>query len=508
MSKINLHEFRYKTLKEKLNAAGDFLREHPGSTLVIDPGDYILTSERSREIQTSVMNGEYGANPQLVMFKPDFPYDRGLDLDGVRGCRIEAYGVRFIVDGFMETVSIRNCKNVEILGLTIDHKRKPFSRGTVTELNGDRITVRFSDKYPITDKMPHMRACICNSSFTRFEKSVELSDMQYVNDRKVTFAAKGLPEGVVGREIYLWHTFHFRPAFLLENAVNTHLKDITVHSHPGMGITAHDSKDIFFERLKVVPSEGEAMSANTDATHIASCRGKVKYDGCLFIGQGDDSLNVHTYYHNVMSAEGNTVVCKAMPADGTHTGVPDYFKKGDTLIKVEIATLAVADTFKAEDVISENGENTVTLDHPFGEAEGYFIADKDSLPYLEIRNCTMKDHFARAALIKCPRALMENCTVERTFNYAVKIAPESSWREGIGTDEVTVRGCRFIGCDHETNLCGGIFMYSEASDRSKNVHGKITVENCYIECPQAKNALLLQNVEEIITDNNTLICGQ
>lgn len=505
MSKINLHEFREKSFAGKLRAAGDFLREHPGSTLIIDPGEYVLTTDRARAAQESVMNGEYGAIPQLVMFCPDYVYDRGLDLDGVKGCRIEAYGVKIIVDGFMEPVSIRNCKNIEILGLTVDHKRKPYSRGTVVKAERGKLTVRFGDQFPINEKMPHMRACLCDKDFTRLDKLVELH-MESVSDNEAVFTAEGAPCDAAGREIYVWHTFHSRPAFLIEYAEKVHLKDVTVNSHPGMGVTAHHSKDIFFERLRVVPASGERMSTNTDATHIASCRGKVKYDGCLFVGMGDDALNVHTYYHDILRADGNNIVTKASPWDGTHTQVPDLFEKGDTLIKVNAATLAVADTFKAVSVEASDGENRVELDHPVGETEGYLMADKDALPDLTVVNCTMKDHLARAALIKCPRARMENCTVERTFDHGVKIAAEASWKEGIGTDDVTVKGCRFIGCDHRTNYCGGIYMYSECAERTENIHGKITVENCHIECPEAKFAMKLENVDEIIESGNTLIC--
>lgn len=508
MPKVNLHEFRYKTLWEKLRAAGDFLRQHPGSTLVIDPGEYVLTTDRARATQNSVMNGEFGKVPQLVMFQPDFEYDRGLDLDGVKGCRIEAYGAVFTVDGFMEPVSVRNCKNVTVLGLTIDHKRKPYSRGTVIGAKDGKITVRFGENYPITPKMPHMRACLCDREFTRLERSVELDSMELVNEHEAVFNARFVPEDAAGREIYIWHTYHSRPAILIENAENTCLKDVTVHSQPGMGITAHDAKDILFERLRVVPADGECMSTNTDATHLASCRGKVKYDGCLFVGQGDDGLNVHTYYHTVLSSDGNNITCKAFPPDGTHTQTPDYFKAGDCLVKVSADTLAKVDTFRAVSVETDGGENAVVLDHPFGETEGYFIADKDAVPDLQVVNCTMKDHLARGMLIKCPKARIENCTVERTFEYAVKIAPEASWKEGIATDEITVRGCRFTDCDRVNNLCGGIYMYSESADRSEKIHGKITVENCRIECPHAENAMILNNVREITESENTLICNE
>lgn len=507
MGKIHLHEFRGKDLAEKLSGAAGYLREYPGSTLIIEPGDYVLTTKRARDAQDAVMNGEYGKIPQLVMFQPDYPYDRGLDLDGVRGCRIEAYGARFIVDGFMEVISVRNCKNAEILGLTVDHRRKPYSRGTVKALGDGEITVCFGKDFPITPKIPHMRACLCDKDFTRLEKLIDLVSMEFISESEAVFkVSQELTQDEVGRELYIWHTYHSRPAILIENAENTLIKDVTINSQPGMGITAHHSENIRFERLRVVPSPGECMSTNTDATHLASCRGKVKYDGCIFVGQGDDSLNVHTYYHTVLCADGCSMVCRAYPPDGTHTQVPDYFRKGDTILKVCAETLEAVDTFKALSVTAENGENTVVLDKEFGVLDGFFAADRDAVPSLEIVNCTMKNHLARGALIKCPKAKIENCTIEGTFNSGVKIAPEASWKEGIATDEVTIRNCIIKNCDTVDNYCGGICMYAECADRRKKIHGKITVENCVIDCPDAQNAVIIENTKEIYENSNTLIC--
>ena len=79
------------------------------------------------------MAGEYGKNPQRVMFNPGYVYSRGVDFAGQTGTVVEAYGVTLMVDGFMEPVSLRDCADVEVRGLTVDHKRKPYSRFTVTE---------------------------------------------------------------------------------------------------------------------------------------------------------------------------------------------------------------------------------------------------------------------------------------------------------------------------------------------------------------------------------------
>ena len=137
-----------------------YLRENPGSTLVVEPGTYTITSELARETQRAVMAGEYGPNPQKVMFTPKFVYSRGISFAGQSGTTVEAYGVTLMVDGFMEPVSIRDCENVTVRGFTIDHKRKPYSWGKVVSCgeideNGNRECVlELDEACPVYEKTP------------------------------------------------------------------------------------------------------------------------------------------------------------------------------------------------------------------------------------------------------------------------------------------------------------------------------------------------------------------
>lgn len=511
MSKINLHEFKGKDFKEKIDKAFEVLKENKNSTLIIDPGTYVLTTERAREAQDNVMNGVYGWNPQPVMFNPAYVYDRGLDFDGHKGTRIEAYGVTLIVDGFMEPISVRNCSGIEILGLTIDHKRKPYSRGTIASIDGDRITVKFSEKYPITKEMPYIRSVVCKDSEKRFLKGVGLGGMEYIDSYTATFTFSNIDETDVGNSVYLWHTFHSRPAILIENAEKTLIQDVTINSNPGMGITAMHSKDIYCKRLKVVPSAGEFMSTNTDATHIASCRGKMTLDNCMFVGMGDDTINCHTYYHDIIEINGNVVKSMTKTPDGTHTQSVDYFEKGDKLQLISRDTLAVLSEYT---VIScnydESGVVITELDRAIecDAPEACFVLDSSAVPELIMDSCTSKYHFARGALVKVHKATIKNCTMIGVFEQAIKIDPESSWREAMTTDDILISGCRFIDCASANNLCGGVYVHTECPVQTEKTHGKVVIENCEISCPEAKYAVVLQNVKETSLINNKLTAGE
>lgn len=239
MARINLSDFKGSDDLARFASALDFMKDHPGTTLFVEPGVYNITTELARETQKKVMNGEFGSNPEPVMFNPKFEYSRGLDFYGHDSSRIEAYGVTFMIDGFMEPISIRNCKNIEICGLTIDHVRKPYSRATVTKLYTDdcgvsKIDAVFSENFPITPNMPVIRDVVYNTHTCRFEPPKGLNDFEFIDEFHARFSTN-YGEEIVGNELYIWHTFHSRPAVLIEEAENTVLKDITVHSHPGNG---------------------------------------------------------------------------------------------------------------------------------------------------------------------------------------------------------------------------------------------------------------------------------
>ena len=513
MATFYLSEFKGKDDRARFSAALEAAKEKPGSTLVVEPGVYRITSECAREIQASVMRGEYGNNPEPVMFSPDFAYDRGLDFSGHRGTCVEAYGAKLVIDGFMEDLSVRDCENVTVKGFDIDVERKPYTKATVTgvsEENGVKTaSVKFA--FPIEISSPILRSGVYSKKAGRlipeFTDKVKLLSSSGLTG---TLDMNGV-EVDVGDEIYLCHTYHFRPSVLIENAVNTHIKDVTVRSHAGMGLTAFRSKNILLERFNVKPSAGEHFSTNTDAAHFSSCRGRLTLDGCVFEGQGDDGINVHTYYYTVAENNGTSAKLKVMSPTWTHTQKTDCPAPGDRLELIDRESLEVLSSFKviSASVDEEARSCEVALDGALpDDMSGYYLADPDETPDVTIKNSLFKDHFARAMLIKSRRCLIENCTVENVFELAVKVAPEWSWHEGVNSEDVTVRGCVFrncgtLFCGRVTRRCGGIEVYDEAKTR-KAVHGSVTVTGNVIDCPECDHGVIVKDAKKVEISGNTV----
>lgn len=526
MNKVtNLKDFRGENDTETFANAMAYLREHPGATLTIDPGVYTVTSALARETQDFVMNGFFGDNPEPVMFSPSFEYTRGVSFEGQRGSTVLAYGVTILVDGFMEPLSIKNCADITVKGLAIDHKRKPFSKGFVTGVfpaaaNGERgntpgsVTVVFPEEYPINEKMPGMRTCFFNPDTSRFNLAADIKNRTFPGRQTMVLECGDIRGIAEKTEFYVCHTYHSRPAILIENAANITLEDVTIHSQPGMGIVGHRGENIFLKGLRVVPGPGEHFSTNTDATHFTSCKGTLRFEGCTFEGHGDDAANVHTYYHSITKKlSANRCEIRLEAPTGTHSQTLDYPDAGDTLELTAAETLNVERTYIVKNVIPHFEEfySEVEVDGELPDNfDDYFLADVTRLPRLEFIRCFVKNHFARSVLVKTRNVLIEGCTFIDADLCAIEVAAESWWKEGVCSADVTIRGNRIL-CSAEKKNNGirgssGITVTMDANLPEGTPHKHITIEDNLIDCPSAEHGIYISNAENVTVRRNAVSC--
>ena len=513
MKTINLADFPGTDDRARFAEALEVLRENPGSTLIVPPGEYLITTELSRENQRKCMAGEWGWNPEPIMFKPTYKYDRGLDFAGHKGSTVIApEGAKLLIDGFMEPISIRDCEGVTVTGFTVDYKRKPYTKAiltyegtTVMPINDvDRELVSYIGycAEEINPNMPRPRNCLYVNAARRYDTSQGVHDVQYIDNHHIRLIAEHATSGFsddAEREYYMWHTFHSRPVVLIERAKDTLITDITIHASNGMGVTAMHAENIVIERLKVVPAAGEHMSTNTDATHFASCRGLLRLDGCEFDGQGDDSLNVHTYYYTPVKTGERKMILKVEAPTGTHTQSIDRPELGDRLEIVEFNSLMPVETYKTMSVTidEENRWCEVEVDRDLPDSfDGYLICDPDAVPDVEFVNCHANNHYARSILIKSRTALIENCTVTDVFDVAVKVAAEPWWKEGINMDCVTIKNCRFVNNGRHNKQCGGISVTMDTDDKVTLPQGKVIITDNIVDAPFSEFAVEVRRTRE------------
>lgn len=507
---VNFAGFYGEDDMSRFESAMEYLRENPGSTLIVPPGEYSITSSLAKEALEHVLNGDWGENPQRIMFSPGYKYSRGISFEGQKGTTVLAYGVTLMVDGFMEPVSAVNCSDITIKGLTIDHRRKPYSKAVIKESDGCDIILEFDSDCPIREHTPLSLRYIFYSPETGKHISCGLYEKKYIDEYHISVKTDfPLPTGT---EFYTVHTFHSRPAVLIERAENIVLEDITIHSQPGMGVVGNRADNITLRRLRVVPSAGHHFSTNTDATHFTSITGKLKFENCDFDSQGDDFTNVHCYFHRVISNEGNnTYLIQEKTPDGTHAQTLDYPDAGDTMELTSFKTLKVSGVRKvvACEPLPERWMARVTFDSPLPDDDDLMLSDITRLPDLEVVGCHAKSHFARSILIKTRKAEIRGNTFENVQGPAIVAAAESWWHEGVCPANVKITGNRIIGCAAQWGEAAGIVVKADSESPEGQSIYNVVIEDNLIDAPNAEHGIYCRNVDGLqIARNMINVAGE
>ncbi|MDR1630039.1 MAG: hypothetical protein LBS36_07505 [Oscillospiraceae bacterium] len=507
MNTIHINQFNGGDDMAVFRAAASYLCHNPGTTLLLDATIYHLKDARAVELQRDIMRGKYTKDPEKLIFTYDFEYQIGIDLKGAEDIAIDGNGATLVFDGFMENISCQFCKNVTLKNFTIDLERAAFSRGKLLKSEKTAgpvpfIDVDFGSEPLLSCEMPTLRMLCVNTQAAEICGVTKSSHTQHLRGNIYRFYGA---EDCGGDEVYLTHTFHYRPSILIYEAENTELHNITVHTHCGMGVVGHRSHDVFLDGLKVVPRAGYCMSTNTDATHFTSCTGLLRYVNCVFNGHGDDASNVHTYYHSVIKQEGTRYTLQVKAPTGTHCSKLDYFNVGDKieLCRFEDLTPAGVFTVKAVEPDFTNYTQIVEFleDVPELEEDALF-ADICQLPRMEFLNCSVKKHLARAILVKTRDVLIEGNILDCKSWAGIHVAAEAFWHEGVTTENLIIRNNRILNYDT------GISIEIAVANPRKPVHKNILIENNYIESGNDSYPITVKCAENLVIQNNELRSGK
>ncbi len=493
-----------------LRRAAEYCRTHPGTTLNLPSGIYRLRDTKAEKLEEDVLKGKMGANPEKTIFTPYYPYVKGLDFEGASEVIIEAHGATLMCEGWMEPLSIVNCRNVTVRGLTVDYKRKPFSEGVIKSIGSNSFTVQFDEERPITKDLPITRMTIWDDKLSGiYAAPFYFPERHLLGNNLVRFNGC-LPEHLLGAKLAALHSFHFRPAILIHKSINTSLEYVTIHSQPGMGIVGFDSKDIMIRHLSVEPADGYTFSTNTDATHFACCEGVISLDGCSFRGQGDDATNVHGYYHNIAAVNKNWVQLDLQAPTYTHAQVADVPRTGDKLELVRISTLEPIKELEVIDVAytpkTKNAKVRLKGTLP-PDIDKYYLFNATKLPKLEFCRSIVWGQLARGVLVKTREAKITDNIFRGCTGTAIHIGAESNWKEGTHTNNITITGNIIVNCGLGAGTqygASGIAVVIDAPDtRLTILHNNIRIaDNTIIGTGKNECGIVLRNIHNVWLENN------
>ncbi|MEO0513845.1 MAG: right-handed parallel beta-helix repeat-containing protein [Planctomycetota bacterium] len=405
-----------------------------------------------------------------------------LRLKGLRDVEIIAHGAELICTETTRAITIEDCENLTIRGLTIDYDPLPFTQGRIVEHHGHQsFTIETLDGYASEGLLGRTKVAVFDAatdqlrSHTFFNSRIEpLGEGRYRVHRPKQFQSDlGEFEPRLGDIAVV--TAEYAPggsiphAIMASNSRNLLFEDVTLYASNMFGFFERLCSGSIYRRCKVMlrPLADELVSRehprvrslNADAFHSKHADVGPQYLECVATHQSDDSFAINGDYHLVTGSEGTDLRVLAKldseftvgPGDPvelvTYQGVrlPDA-----TVVSVESDGAITADerAFLAEQNINERLKNTrgmlntayrVTLDRPVDLGRGSVLAATNRMGNgFRIDGCDLGHNRSRGVLVKASHGVIANNTIQACWGEGIMIAPEWWWLESGSSVDVTI----------------------------------------------------------------------
>ena len=406
-----------------------------------------------------------------------------LRLQGLRDVEIIAHGVELICTQTTRAITIQDCHNLTIRGLTIDYYPLPFTQGRIVDRADDfsSFTFEIIHGYP-TDGIAqggkvevfdvNTESLRTHTYYGATTKPLagdryrvtkppqfckDLGDMEPRVGDIVIVAANHAPDGSIPHAVYM------------QDSGNLLLEDVTLYAANVFGFLEVGCDASVYRRCVVdrrpladdLKPRGHRRlrSLNADAFHAKSARVGPQYLHCTARHQGDDAFAVNGHYHLVTATDGPTLRVLGKRDGGIE------LRPGDPVELVTYQGLRLPDAtilaIEPDGRINEgekaflqrqqmhapmkNNQNMlndayrVTLDRPVDIAIGGVIGAMSRMGNgFRIQRCTLGDNRSRGILVKASHGVIADNTITGTWGEAIKVAPEWWWLEAGSSVDVRI----------------------------------------------------------------------
>ena len=489
---------------------------------------FIDSKSKSGEKRIVIPPGQYRVKPKKRCH---------LLLQDLRDVEIVAAGVEMICTETTRALTISNCRNLMLRGLTIDYDPLPFTQGRIVKLSEDgRVhEIKLFDGYPRSDNVEERKYAIFKSDTRtlRFGSYYDFKVEKLAPDRirltKVKYARKH-PEQV-GDTIVIGASDapggSIPHAIFIDRSKDLVLEDVTLYASNCFGYIESNCSNTTYRRCRVDrrPSETDirkradprVRSLNADAFHSKHAVVGPKYIECSARFQGDDCIAINGDYHMVMAAEGATL--RVMGKHGLN------IKPGDPLEVVNYEGVRLPDAkavsvkeigkitdeeraFLSRQRMNERYKNgkanrvfEVVADRPLDLPRGSVIAAANRIGNgFKIINGRFGFNRSRGLIVKASHGEIIGNKLEGCEMHAIYLAPEFWWLEAGSSDGVVIR-------DNVITRCGSrpiaiVARGGRGKVAPAGAHNDITIVGNRIEkCPNP--AIWVTSTKGLLLKGNT-----
>jgi len=400
-----------------------------------------------------------------------------LRLENIEGVTIDATGVEMLCSETTRAILIEDCKDLVIIGLTIDYDPLPFTQGTIVGISADRKshTIRIMEGFPAAESaMVFKHMIFTPEGDLRFGHyyAMEL-EVLADNHLKISGLHPGKDGGEqIGDQVVISSESlkgRFDPhAVHTYNSVRIRLEDVTLYASPCFGFFGEHSSETVYVNCKVDRRAGRLLSLNADAFHSKFAEVGPRIDNCFAMWMGDDGVNICGAYHLVISSEGTKLRVLAKRIMDIEVGDPVQLLTVDghalppaTVVAInEVGKKTAADRKEIaplpllSNVVSLlKVAYEIELDREVELAAGSVIGSLNRMGNgFAVVDSTFGNIRSRGILVKASDGVISGNTVVNCALQGIKLGPEYIWLESGFTRRLRVVGNTIIDSKAESIL--------------------------------------------------------
>ncbi len=466
-------------------------------------------------IQTAFTKACAQPGSRVVLPKGVYRIRGPLNIKGARGLTIEGQDAELLLGTFTKGLVFDDCRQVTVRGLSIDMDPLPWFVGKVVARADDekQFELQLDPGYHI---VPGARVQI----FTEYDRATRLPHRSTIDWYYKIQAAEPV-------DAQTWRFKLIRPLNLpavggtllmryaadvdliyVSNSADFTFQDMNLYAADGYGLHCFMSRNFLLQRFNTRLRSGRWLSVNADATHFRDCSGEVTLEDCLLEGEGDDGTNIHTQYNHITEiVDPTTIKIAGRGWANLHDDDVLEFAKGDLL---PYATIPMT----GQTIDRQTKVSTVTLAQmlPADAAVGDWLAAVSQAPKVRIRHCLLRGNRGRGLKIQTRDVVIEDCTFDRCCAAGILVMCDLSGNssEALGSREVTIRDCVFLGCNYGVaRRAADLDVLADQADGKPAPAGvlrNITIEGCTF-AHAFRDAIHVSSARGVtIRDNHILSC--
>lgn len=400
-----------------------------------------------------------------------------LRLEGLEDVTLVMDGVEMVCTETTRAITIENCRNLTLRGLTVDYDPLPFTQGRIVEISDDTadLTLEILDGYPepkevsgsmeifdpetaqLRDRTTHFGATGRMESPMRAIITKRAASEEYAIEQVGDIAVISVTYAPGGRQPH---------AIMATDSEGLVFEDITLYSGPTFGFFENGCNGSRYTRCRVdrrAPGNDPVTrgmprlrSMNADAYHSKNARRGPTYEYCTAFFMGDDAIAINGDFQFVSEADGTTL--RVLPKRQMRLRAGDTVQfltaGGVRLPDRSIVSIAPDGAITAEerkDVLSRNlsdelrrnGLNDayrIVLDEPVeGVERGTMVCDADGIGNgFAIRHCRLGRNRSRGILVKAGRGEITDNEITGAVMTSILVSPEYWWLEAGMSDDLLI----------------------------------------------------------------------